>query len=257
MHSNANARVSNELPHVLGVNATSGGLLKATLGAAIVASGILTFAWLPAEYGIDPTGVGHLLGLTEMGHIKESLHAEADADAAAAKVTQNDVSDINASEIALKLEAIQVQLTAISATVDAQAIAADKQELTQLAELPKLAGQAVVIESQVVITETPWRDEVNYTLAPGEGIEVKLVMDEGAVTDFEWSANGALLNHDTHGDGSEQNISYEKGRSVPGQTGQLTAAFSGNHGWFWRNRTNDPVVVTLRTRGAYTVMVLP
>jgi hypothetical protein len=175
MHSNANARVSNELPHVLGVNATSGGLLKATLGAAIVASGILTFAWLPAEYGIDPTGVGHLLGLTEMGHIKESLHA----------------------------------------------------------------------------------DEVNYTLAPGEGIEVKLVMDEGAVTDFEWSANGALLNHDTHGDGSEQNISYEKGRSVPGQTGQLTAAFSGNHGWFWRNRTNDPVVVTLRTRGAYTVMVLP
>ena len=28
---------------------------------------------LPAEYGIDPTGVGRVLGLTEMGEIKQQL----------------------------------------------------------------------------------------------------------------------------------------------------------------------------------------
>ena len=84
-------------------------------------------------------------------------------------------------------------------------------------------------------------------------------MDKGAVADYEWSANGAVVNHDTHGDGSdnEESISYKQGRSVPEQAGQLTAAFTGYHGWFWRNRTDDDVVITLRTRGDYKGIVLP
>ncbi|MBT5759214.1 MAG: transmembrane anchor protein, partial [Candidatus Marinimicrobia bacterium] len=32
---------------------------------------------LPAEYGVDPTGVGHALGLKKMGEIKKSLEKEA------------------------------------------------------------------------------------------------------------------------------------------------------------------------------------
>ena len=35
---------------------------------------------LPAEYGIDPTGVGRVLGLTQMGEIKEELADEAERD---------------------------------------------------------------------------------------------------------------------------------------------------------------------------------
>jgi len=31
--------------------------------------------------------------------------------------------------------------------------------------------------------------------------------------------------------------------------GGRTAAFTGNHGWFWRNRTAAPVTFTLRTGG--------
>ena len=102
-----------------------------------------------------------------------------------------------------------------------------------------------------------WRDEVSYTLAPGEGIEVKLVMEEGQTARFEWTANGGVVNYDTHGDGSGQKVSYEQGRGVPEQAGELTAAFTGNHGWFWRNRTDAPVTVTLRTGGAYAEMKAP
>ena len=69
----------------------------------------------------------------------------------------------------------------------------------------------------------------------------------------EWG----VLNHDTHGDGKGQNISYEKGRSVPGQSDVITAAFTGNHGWFWKNRTEADVVLTLRTRGNYKQLLLP
>ncbi len=52
-------------------------------------------------------------------------------------------------------------------------------------------------------------------------------------------------------------MSYEQGRGVPDQSGELVAAFTGNHGWFWRNRTDAPVTVTLRTRGDYAEMKGP
>jgi hypothetical protein len=44
---------------------------------------------------------------------------------------------------------------------------------------------------------------------------------------------------------------YGKGSSQR-EEGVLTAAFTGSHGWFWRNRTGEPVTITLKTEGAYT-----
>lgn len=58
-------------------------LLRSTLLALAVAIALLLTAVLPAEYGIDPTGVGRMLGLTRMGQIKSRLAREAAADAAA------------------------------------------------------------------------------------------------------------------------------------------------------------------------------
>lgn len=253
MKSNTGAHASTGTSHVQGVNATSGGLIKATLGAAVVAGAILTFVWLPAEHGIDPTGVGHLLGLTEMGHIKEHLHAEADAEAASALLAQSDSPVLAESDdINQKLDAIQLQLTAIAAAVGTPSSPTDSQVLAQSEE-----QQSASPNPDTAAEAEEWRDEVDYTLIPGQGIEVKLVMNEGAIAEFEWSANGAVVNYDTHGDGNGQSISYEKGRSVPEQSGQLIAAFKGNHGWFWRNRTDDNVLVTLRTRGDYIELAFP
>jgi hypothetical protein len=52
-------------------------LLKSTFFAIAIAAIILVTTVLPAEYGIDPSGVGDLLGLTSMGKIKVSLAEEA------------------------------------------------------------------------------------------------------------------------------------------------------------------------------------
>lgn len=57
-----------------------------------------------------------------------------------------------------------------------------------------------------------------------------------------------------HGDGGGSSLSYEKGRGVPGQEGQLEAAFDGRHGWFRRNRGKGDVTVILRTEGPYTAI---
>jgi hypothetical protein len=97
-------------------------------------------------------------------------------------------------------------------------------------------------------------DETRLTLAPGEGAEIKLTLKAGERVRFSWTVEGGVVNYDQHGDGGGESISYEKGRAVPGQEGELEAAFDGKHGWFWRNRGRAPVTVILRTEGPYTAI---
>lgn len=71
-------------PPVLGLEpASPRRLLRSTLIALVVAVLLLVTVVLPAEYGIDLTGAGRVLGLTQMGEIKTRLAKEAAADAAA------------------------------------------------------------------------------------------------------------------------------------------------------------------------------
>ncbi len=58
-------------------------LLRSTVIALATAAVLLITVVLPAEYGVDPTGVGQVLGLKRMGEIKVALALEAEADAAA------------------------------------------------------------------------------------------------------------------------------------------------------------------------------
>ena len=82
-------------------------------------------------------------------------------------------------------------------------------------------------------------------------------MEEGQTARFAWTANAGAVNFDMHGDGGEQKISYEQGRAVPDLAGELTAAFTGNHGCFWRNRAEAAVTVSLRTGGDYQELRAP
>jgi hypothetical protein len=61
---------------------TKAQLRRSSIIAGIGAVFIGVCVYLPAEYGTDPTGVGNILGLTEMGEIKQQLAAEAAADEA-------------------------------------------------------------------------------------------------------------------------------------------------------------------------------
>lgn len=197
-------------------------LLRSTILAVIAALVLLIAVVLPAEYGIDPTGAGRVLRLTEMGDIKQQLAAEAAADEAAAALSPAtgaaDVATANAAEIPA--------MTAVTAA-------------------PKAPTPAAVPEAE-------WRDEMPLTLKPGEGKEIKLKMAQGAKAQYAWVVEGGEVNFDTHGDAPGKSISYEKGRGVASDEGVLEAAFTGNHGWYWRNRGNANVKVILRTRGDYT-----
>lgn len=201
---------------------TSKQLTRSTVIAAVCAAALLATVVLPAEYGIDPTGVGRLLGLTEMGEIKTRLAKEAQADAAPA------VADATAS------------------TNSMPPVASPTPKTT-----PALVNEAAAAPAKKAAAAVKWRDEMTITLSPGEGSEVKMRMKEGERAVFAWSVQGGVVNFDAHGDGGGRSISYEKGRSVPADEGDLVAAFTGNHGWFWRNRGEDKVTLVLRTSGDY------
>ena len=62
---------------------TTASLIKSTIITAVAAVVILVTIVMPAEYGIDKTGVGELLGLKKMGEIKVSLAEEVEADKSA------------------------------------------------------------------------------------------------------------------------------------------------------------------------------
>lgn len=225
---------------------TSAQLKRSTWIASITASAILAFVVLPSEYAVDPTGVGRMLGLTQMGEIKIQLAQEAAQDAAAAANAGN-------TELAARLDRIEATLQGFAARPVVSTPTGDS--VVERIEAQPVEEQEAIPDAQQEQAAAPtseWRDEVSFTLAPGEGVEVKLVMEQGAQAHFHWTANGAVVNYDTHGDGGGNSVSYEKGRSVGEQDGVLEAAFTGNHGWFWRNRTAEPVTLTLRTRGAYS-----
>lgn len=200
---------------------TTAQLIRSPVIAAVSALVLLVTVVLPSEYAIDPTGLGRVLGLTEMGQIRIRLAAEAAADAAA---VQRDAATAPA---------------AASESAPAAAPVAS----------PPAAPSAD--PAPVAPARTPWRDERRFTLTPGQGIEIKLRMNEGDTALYTWTVEGGVVNYDTHGDAPGRSISYVKGRGVAADEGELVAAFTGNHGWFWRNRGTADVAVVLRTGGAY------
>ncbi len=201
---------------------SSAQLMRSTLIALCIAGGLLVTVVLPAEYGVDPTRIGGVLGLTNMGEIKQQLAQEAEQDAL--------MSDQSGAETMVESPAEQ-----------SSAIGADPSSVERVDQAEVQAETAV------------WADETVAVLKPGESTEIKLIMMEGGVATFEWVSDVGHLNSALHGDGTKgQSITYRNGRAEVRHEGELVAAFDGSHGWFWRNRSEQTVTMTLRTKGQYS-----
>lgn len=233
--------------------ASPAGLIRSTLLAATAAAAILVTVVLPAEYDIDPTGVGAMLGLTEMGEIKQQLYAEAEADEAlAAQAGPASAQAVADPQIVERLAAIEAQLDRLATLVDA-APAPSQPATAQPGTVQ--AAPLVPREAIAATAEQPasdWRDEISFTLAPGESAEWKLVMQEGDSAQYRMMVEGGLVNFDLHGHGAGQSVTYQRERGSAGAEGEINATFAGEHGWFWRNRDSGPLTVRLQVRGEYS-----
>jgi len=115
------------------------------------------------------------------------------------------------------------------------------------------AAQAAVIARQ----DRPYHEEtVDFRIAPREGMEYKYRLEKGEALLYTWSAT-APVSYEFHAepDGAPRGYaqSYEKGDRTREESGTLTAPFSGIHGWYWENTSDQEVTVTLRAAGFYNL----
>lgn len=238
-------------------------LRRSTVLSAGVALTLLVTVLLPAEYAIDPTRIGRVLGLTQMGEIKRQLAAE---DAAGAART----SGLDAIE--QRMTALQEQMRLLEPLV---ALAQGGRTPPPAAAAPAVAPPRALAAPPAAAASPPAAataetaaapaagrsDETQFTLRPDEGLELKMRMRRGAQARFAWTVNGGHVNFETHGEPPNPprgfKHSYGTGRSATADQGTLVAAFDGTHGWFFRNRSGRTVTVTLRTDGEYDALIRP
>lgn len=195
----------NELP-------TTKQLIKSTLIAFVAAVILLMVVVYPAEYGVDPTGLGEKLGLKKMGEIKTSLMAESQEE----EKTEKKSEKIN------------------SGTID----------------------NSNKNETSSKLSENSKQEKMEFTLKPDQAVELKATMKKGDIVEYTWMTNQGKANFDVHGDSEALKINYhnyEKG-SLKEKKGIIEAAFDGNHGWFWRNRSGRTLTITIEVSGQYEVL---
>ncbi len=188
-------------------------LLRSTLIALLVAIVLLVTCVLPAEYGKDLTGIGRLLGLTQMGEVKLALAEEAASNAAA-----------------------EASADSVIAASEASAPASD-------AAATSTATAAVRTDTTLVTLRPTKGGEVKLVMDAGTRVNYQWTVTGGAVN-FDMHGDSTNAPKDWF-------VSYKKGQAAAADSGELVAGFKGNHGWFWRNRGNRDVLIRLITSGAY------
>ena len=192
-------------------------LLRMTALALAIAAVILFTLVLPAEYNIDPTGLGRRLGLT-------SLSGETGAKPAAEPPAK--------AEPAAKLE-----------------------PSLSLSDAPATTGTLWKSErpyrsDELSLTLRPNEGaEIKAVMQPGERFVFSWVAEGGTVN---FDMHGEKLNAKSH-----DFTSYWKGRGANAGHGVFQAPFAGTHGWYWRNRGTTPVTVKVKTSGFYDKLYRP
>jgi len=115
-------------------------------------------------------------------------------------------------------------------------------------------GQTGVYTSQPKIYKV---DSEDFSLMPGEGVEMKYHMQQGAGMVYGWKANGKLK-FEFHGEPDQKPNkdyfeSYELDDKVGKESsyGSFTAPSTGIHGWFWQNAGDKEITFHLSTAGFY------
>jgi hypothetical protein len=163
-------------------------LTKAGMMAIIVAIVLLITCILPAEYNIDPTGIGKALGLTAIAQASEKSP---------------------------------------SLVVD--------------------HGQQIHVLRN---------DSIDIVIPADKGLEYKFYMEKYAHLEYEWKTDGEVLYFDFHGEPEGDTTGYFESYSITtsnNMKGSLTTPFKGVHGWYWKNRSQQPITVSLTTKGYYLI----
>jgi hypothetical protein len=178
----------------------------------VVATILLVLFVLPAEYGIDVTGVGKTLGLTELASSTRTIEIT-DVTGGNETITQVEIPDTG-DPVPLPNPAVY-QNEAVP---------------------PQTRTLEVVIPAE---GET----EVKVKMQTGKVIVFSWQADRGDVY-VDYHGHDPAISPDFW-------VRYNEQQEGAGNSGSLTAPFAGEHGWFWLNYNEYPVTITLTVTGYF------
>jgi len=126
----------------------------------------------------------------------------------------------------------------------------------QVEALEQAGAGATSGQPLIATQEGPFKQEtVEFTLGAREGMEYKYRLEKGEALLYSWKTPVPVefefhAEPDSGPRGYAQ--TYEKAQGA-GTSGTLTAPFSGIHGWYWENTTDQDITVTLSTSGFYNI----
>ncbi|MHB1179598.1 MAG: hypothetical protein ACYCZO_14870 [Daejeonella sp.] len=209
----------SEMNHpVLGKTA----IIKSIIIALVIGISLLITAVLPAEYGIDPTGVGKLFGFSR-------LYVPGESEAVPVSSGQG----TQQSFPFIKLEK-----------------AGSGPEVKRPAEADNPAPEKQLAERE---------DSLKVTVPAGKGIEYKINMLKHGKMKYEWATDKGVVYFDFHGEvkqAKEAKAVYFESYTIAysnNMVGTFLSPYAGKHGWFFRNNGNSDVIVTLRLKGEYAL----
>jgi len=187
-------------------------LLMTTAIAIAGALLVLVIIVLPAEYGIDPTGAGRAMGLTAMAEPTRAI----------------EITDVIGGN-----------------------------ESYREVEIPDF-GDPVPLPNPQVHQDEPAEfatRTLEITIPPEKQTEIKTALGVGEMILYKWHTDRGDVYVDFHGHdpeaGDEYWVRYKEQQEGAGNNGSLVAPFTGEHGWYWLNYNDFPVVITLTVAGYF------
>ena len=200
---------------------SQGNLLKGALFALVAAIIVTVLFVLPAEFGVDPTGVGAKLGLLDIAET---------ADPAGSGTSSGGN-------------------TLVAGTWPGIPEEFDFYEPDILGD-PYSRTQPAKFRS----------DTLTIKLDVGEQTEYKAIMKQGDALVYHWKLEKGVVYTDFHADPGEHAetegypdqyyIRYAESETGE-HAGSLVAPFAGNHGWYWLNIEEEPITIILEVHGYY------
>lgn len=187
--------------------------ISAAIGVVIALAVLFVFI-LPAEFGVDPTGLGARLGLSQM-------------NAEPTRTIEVEVVDVLSGN---------ENLADVEIPDFGEPVPLPNTSIHQLSDTP------------------PHTDTIVVTIPAESETEVKTVLRQSQVINYTWSTDQGTIYADFHGHdpelGNEFWVRYlEDQEGSSGHSGSLVAPFNGEHGWYWLNYNEYPVTVTLTVTG--------
>ena len=188
--------------------------LLASVAAAIVAAAVILVAFvLPAEFGIDPTGIGNALGLTAMHAPKRALQVK-DVIGGNGEYRKIAAATNPLEPVPLPNPAVS-QIKPTAPRTESLSITLEPGQQTEI--------KAILETAQVIVYD--WH---------AEGGEV--------YTDFHGHEPAA----------GDAFVRYEEQQSGHEGHGSLVAPFAGEHGWYWLNISEKAVAIKLQFTGYHS-----